>query len=140
MEMFNNIQNNSLPSPPLNIIKEIAGMCIEFILNGKRHQIKKDILYQRVENGSFNLINLVTFNYSFKMIQYTPEWAEFAEMYRVHIITQTDILHYVTLIRKCTNSFWKDLMESYMKWYTVEWLIFPCDNFPYFFILGFSRF
>ena len=113
----------SLPSPPSNLIKELKDMCIEFIWNGKRHQINNEILYQKVENGGLNLINLVNCNYSLKltwirkMTLYAPEWAEFAEMYGVHLITKTDILHHTTLIRKCLNPFWKDVMEAYKKWY-----------------------
>ena len=113
----------SLPSPRTSTIKELEDMCIDFIWNGKRHQIKKDILYQQVEHGGLNLINLVTFNYSLKitwirkLTLYSPEWAEFAEMYRVDYITQTDILYHNTLIKKCKNPFWRDVILSYKNWY-----------------------
>ena len=56
-----------LPSPPVNIFKEIEQIIFDFIWNGKKDKIKRQILYYSKEKGGLGVPNIYIKNKALKL-------------------------------------------------------------------------
>ena len=56
-----------LPAPSEEMFKSIEKICTDFIWNGGRHEVFKETLYEKIDNGGLNMLNITDFEFSLKL-------------------------------------------------------------------------
>ena len=96
----------ALPTPPQHLLTKLENLCITFIWNKKRHEVKKETLYKDKEDGGLNMINIVGFDYSLKikwlrkLLNANPEWIEFPKNYKIDRLVFTDTKYHKAILKK----------------------------------------
>ena len=113
----------ALPSPPKHLLTKLETLCINFIWNGKRHQVKKETLYRNTEEGGLNMLNLTEFDFSLKitwlrkLLTPDPDWKEFPINYKIDRLLFTDSKYHTTILSGIKNKFWKSVTIAFIDWY-----------------------
>ena len=115
----------ALPTPPQHLITKLENLCITFIWNKKRHEVKKETLYKDIEDGGLNMINIVKFDYSLKImwlrkvLNANPDWIEFPKNYKIDRLVFTDTKYHKVILNKIKNPFWKSVAIACINWFKI---------------------
>ena len=107
----------ALRTPPLEYLKQIETMLVNFIWRNKRHEISKKILCQKYEMGGQNMVNIVEFDLSLKLtwirklLNGDNEWEEIAKENKIDRLPLTGENQHIDILKSIQNPFWK------IKWY-----------------------
>ena len=98
-------------------------MCYDFIWKKKRHEVSKKTLCLDWDQGGLSLINIQEFDNSLKltwlkkMIDTSPDWLEFAMIYKIDRLIWTGSLYHKIIQQNCRNPFWTSVILSFIRWY-----------------------
>ena len=115
----------SLPTMSQQSFKILDEMAYTFIWNKKRHEVNKKTLCKNIQDGGLKMLNLKEFDKSLKitwirkLINTSPEWEEFATIYKIERLISTDTNYHNYIIQTTCNPFWKSVAESYKDWYAI---------------------
>ena len=76
-----------------------------------------------MEDGGLDMLNIREFEMALKLtwirklIKDTPEWGEFAELFQINLLYQTDETFHQKILIKTRNEFWKSVIYAYTNWY-----------------------
>ena len=113
----------ALPTPPLEYLKQIETMLINFIWRNKRHEVSKKIICQTYEMGGLNMVNIVEFDLSLKLtwirklLNNDSEWEEIAKENKIDRLPLTGEKHHTDILKSIHHPFWKSVVSAYIKWY-----------------------
>ena len=113
----------SLPTPPLDYLKRIEKMIINFIWKNKRHEINKQTLYLEHKIGGLNMLDIIEFDQSLKLtwvrklLSGEHEWSNFAKESKIDRLTNTDENYHQVLYLSIKNPFWRSVAHAYKNWY-----------------------
>ena len=114
----------SLPSPSKDTIKTIEDICYQFIWKNNRHEVSKKTITKEIKDGGLKMLNIQEFDRSLKLtwmrkiLNQTPEWAEFTKYYRIDYLLVTDTNYHAHIKKTITNPFWKDVSVAYWDWFS----------------------
>ena len=115
----------SLPTMSQQSFKILDEMAYTFIWNKKRHEVNKKNLCKNLQDGGLKMLNLKEFDKSLKitwirkLLNTSPEWEEFATIYKIERLISTDTNYHNYIIQTTCNPFWKSVAESYKDWYAI---------------------
>ena len=117
----------SLPSPSKETFDKIEHIYYNFLWDSKPAKFRKEILYNPIEEGGLKYPNLAAFDKSLKItwlrriLKEDKGWCIFPTFFKIHKIFLFGDMYLNTLLKTCTNQFWRDVILSYQSLYNSMW-------------------
>lgn len=110
----------TLPNPSEKYISQLNSIIYNFLWNGNRHQIKKDVVVQKYINGGFKMIDLLCFINSLKLgwiRRLTSASGKWTSILKLDIdfnkFYQCGEEYVNSCILNCKNKFWTDVFKAW---------------------------
>jgi hypothetical protein len=112
----------SLPDPPESMIKELQKSCFKFVWQGKPDKVKRNVMIQPPKLGGISVpliahsIQSQKIAWMKKLFMVKHKWTHYLFQYvEERLIWLMDCVYIQTnIIPKCTNLFWKDVLQAWI--------------------------
>ena len=118
----------SLPSPSIELFTKIDTIYYNFLWDSKPAKFRKEIINNPIEHGGLKYFNLSAFDKALKItwlrriLKENSGWCIFPTFFNIHKIFLFGDDYLNTLLRSCTNPFWKDVIIAFKSLYNEVWL------------------